>query len=91
MTEVLSGITAKLLCLCLYCQVRLFPQDKLPIQYSAKIDRAKGTWTGTAIIPVDYFPPRVGKINAHAIHGSGVNRVYESLYPAPADAKTPDL
>lgn len=66
-------------------------QDKLPIEYTATIDRAKGSWTGTAKIPIDYFPPGVHKINAYAIHGSGINRMYESLYPASADAKSPDL
>lgn len=66
-------------------------QDKLPIEYTATIDRAKGSWTGTAKIPIDYFPPGVQKINAYAIHGSGINRRYESLYPASADAENPDL
>lgn len=66
-------------------------QDKLPIEYTAVIDQAKGSWTGTAKIPIDYFPPGVQKINAYAIHGSGINRKYESLYPASADAKDPDL
>lgn len=63
----------------------------MPIEYTATIDRAKNTWTGTAKIPIDYFPPEVHKINAYAIHGSGVNRRYESLYPASADVKNPDL
>ncbi|XP_020606518.1 uncharacterized protein LOC110045264 [Orbicella faveolata] len=66
-------------------------KDKLPIEYTATIDRANGSWTGTAKIPIDYFPPGVHKINAYAIHGSGINRRYESLYPAPADAKSPDF
>lgn len=66
-------------------------QDKLPIEYTATIDQANGSWTGTAKIPMDYFPPGVHKINAYAIHGSGINRRYESLYPASADAKNPDL
>ena len=55
------------------------------------IDRAKASWTGTTKIPIDYFPPGVHKINAYAIHGSDINRTYESLYPASADAKKPDL
>lgn len=66
-------------------------QDKMPIEYTAKIDRTKNTWNGTAIIPIDYLPPHVGRINAYAIHGSGVNRRYESLYPASADVSDPDL
>jgi len=65
--------------------------DKLPIKYTATIDRANNTWTGTAIIPIDYFPPDVSKINAYAIHGSGVNRRYESLYPASSDVSNPDF
>jgi len=40
-------------------------------------------WHGEAIIPEEYFPPRVTKFNAYAIHGSGLNRTYESLYPTP--------
>lgn len=66
-------------------------QDKVPIEYTAKIDRTKNTWNGTATIPIDYLPPHVGRINAYAIHGSGVNRRYESLYPASADVSDPDL
>lgn len=65
--------------------------DKMPINYTAKIDRANNTWTGTAKIPIDYFPPDVEKINAYAIHGSGVNRRYESLYPASASVSNPDF
>lgn len=65
--------------------------DKVPIEYTAKIDRTKNTWNGTAIIPIDYLPPHVGRINAYAIHGSGVNRRYESLYPASADVSDPDF
>jgi len=66
-------------------------QDKVPIEYTAQIDRIKNTWNGTATIPMDYLPPHVGRINAYAIHGSGVNRRYESLYPASADVSNPDL
>jgi len=66
-------------------------KDKLPIEYTATIDRASGSWTGTAKIPIDYFPPGVHKINAYAIHGSGITRRHESLYPAPANAKNPDF
>ncbi|XP_022792991.1 uncharacterized protein LOC111332003 isoform X2 [Stylophora pistillata] len=65
--------------------------DKLPINYTATIDRAKNTWNGTADIPIDYFPPGVRKINAYAIHGSGNQRKYESLYPASADVINPDF
>ena len=34
---------------------------------------------------------QVTKFNAYAMHGTGEGRVYESLYPAPADAPNPDL
>ena len=49
------------------------------------------TWSGNAIIPLDYFPPDVNKINAYAIHGSGSNRQYEALYPANETFQRPDL
>jgi hypothetical protein len=39
------------------------------------------TWSGKAIIPEEYFPFKVSKWNAYAIHGRDGNRVYESLYP----------
>ncbi|XP_068699499.1 uncharacterized protein [Montipora foliosa] len=65
--------------------------DKVHIEYSAIIDRENNSWTGTAKIPIDYFPPDVSKINAYAIHGSGVNRRYESLYPASSDVSNPDF
>ena len=46
-------------------------------------DHSKGTWTGTARIPLDYFPPGVTKFNAYSIHGTEPNRVYEALFPVP--------
>lgn len=49
------------------------------------------TWKGTAVIPLEYFPPDVTKINAYAIHGSGDERQYEALYPASEEFYTPDL
>lgn len=80
-------------CYCLNEKITSFNlfQDKVPIEYTAQIDRTKNTWNGTATIPMDYLPPHVGRINAYAIHGSGVNRRYESLYPASADVSNPDL
>lgn len=65
--------------------------DKMPIEYTAQIDRTKNTWNGIATIPMDYLPPHVGRINAYAIHGSGLNRRYESLYPASANVSNPDF
>ena len=66
-------------------------QDKLDLNYTAEINDATKTWKGTAIIPLDYFPPDVTKINAYAIHGSGDGRQYEALYPGSKDFQTPDL
>jgi len=66
-------------------------QDKLDLNYTAEIDDATKTWKGSAIIPLEYFPPEVTKINAYAIHGSGNGRQYEALYPASKDFHTPDL
>lgn len=54
----------------------------LPVEYEAKI--TGNTWHGTAKIPAAYFPPSVYLFNAYAIHGSGDDRVYESLYPVPS-------
>ncbi len=51
-----------------------------------------GRWRGEAIIPANYFPPKVNRFNAYAIHGSGEKRKYESLYPAPKGKyDSPDL
>ena len=58
---------------------------------SAKIDKEKRTWTGSALIPLEYFPPCVVKANAFAIHGSNEERQYEALYPADDHFPTPDL
>lgn len=43
------------------------------------------TWNGTTLIPWDYFPPGVDKMNLYAIHGSGLGRTYEALYPIPQE------
>nr|XP_034968499.1 UPF0462 protein C4orf33 homolog isoform X1 [Zootoca vivipara] len=55
----------------------------LPLTFKADING--GIWNGTAIIPWDYFPPGVDKMNSYAIHGSGVGRMYEALYPIPQE------
>ena len=59
-------------------------RHSLPIVYSA--NRSTDRWTGKAVIDKDYLPPNITKLNAYAIHGSGENRVYEALYPAPKGA-----
>lgn len=51
----------------------------LPVEYVARI--SGNSWHGVAKIPASYFPPSVYLFNAYAIHGSGDDRVYESLYP----------
>ncbi|WAR30450.1 CD033-like protein [Mya arenaria] len=64
--------------------------DQLPINYHASI--TGNTWRGVAHIPLEYFPPKVSKFNAYAIHGSGNGRTYESLYPVPTGKYTdPDF
>ncbi|KAL5012130.1 hypothetical protein ScPMuIL_010681 [Solemya velum] len=65
-------------------------KDALPLTFTAEVKGSE--WRGQAIIPAGYFPPNVVKFNAYAIHGSGEDRVYEALYPAPADLFTdPDF
>ncbi|KAL3880799.1 hypothetical protein ACJMK2_033009 [Sinanodonta woodiana] len=56
-------------------------KDKLPLKFSSSIHG--DVWSGEADIPVEYFPPKVSKFNAYAIHGSDTSRQYEALYPVP--------
>ena len=53
-----------------------------------QVSRSNGRWQGEAIIPIDYLPSRVTKMNAYAIHGVESNRVYEALYPVPTGSAT---
>jgi len=55
-------------------------KHSLPMKYQAKIDHTQGTWTGTAIIPGSYFPPKVTKFNGYAIHEVGDKRRYEAVF-----------
>jgi len=55
-------------------------KHSLPLHYTAVIDRGAKSWTGTARIPVSYFPPNFSLFNAFAIHGTREDRVYEALY-----------
>lgn len=69
---------------------------RVTIRHSLFIDvitnRTSNTWEGRAVIPVDYLPPNVTKMNAYAIHGPEDNRIYESLYPVPFNSTSgPDL
>ncbi|XP_047491907.1 uncharacterized protein LOC125041149 isoform X2 [Penaeus chinensis] len=59
-------------------------KHSMPLDYIAQVPTTTdGKWTGSALIPPEYFPPNVTRINAYAIHGTGKDRVYESLFPAP--------
>ncbi|XP_001630711.3 UPF0462 protein C4orf33 homolog [Nematostella vectensis] len=66
-------------------------KDKLPLQFTAVKDSRASRWTGSATIPLEYFPPGVCKMNAYAIHGSAESRQYEALYPASKDFPAPDF
>ncbi|XP_077333031.1 UPF0462 protein C4orf33 homolog [Lithobates pipiens] len=61
---------------------------ELPLEFSADVTSDWGKWQGTALIPWSYFPPGVDMMNSYAIHGSGIGRVYESLYPIPPEEIT---
>ncbi|XP_037796591.1 uncharacterized protein LOC119591909 isoform X2 [Penaeus monodon] len=59
-------------------------KHSMPLDYIAQVPTTTdGKWTGSALIPPEYFPPNVTRINAYAIHGTDKDRVYESLFPAP--------
>ncbi|XP_072261926.1 UPF0462 protein C4orf33 homolog isoform X2 [Pyxicephalus adspersus] len=60
-------------------------KKELPLEFSADFKSVWGKWHGTALIPWSYFPPGVDMMNSYAIHGSGIGRVYESLYPIPPE------
>ncbi|KAK2193054.1 hypothetical protein NP493_17g00019 [Ridgeia piscesae] len=65
-------------------------KDELPLKFKVTTDGNK--WQGEAVIPSDYFPPKVSKFNAYAIHGEGEGRVYEALNPVPNGAySNPDF
>ncbi|XP_073428194.1 UPF0462 protein C4orf33 homolog isoform X5 [Dendrobates tinctorius] len=56
---------------------------ELPLEFAADTTSDWGKWRGTTLIPWSYFPPGVNMMNSYAIHGAGIGRVYESLYPIP--------
>ncbi|XP_073497755.1 UPF0462 protein C4orf33 homolog [Phyllobates terribilis] len=58
-------------------------KTELPLEFVADTTSEWGKWHGTALIPWSYFPPGVNMMNSYAIHGAGIGRVYESLYPIP--------
>ena len=51
--------------------------------------RQENLWQGTAIVPVEYLPARVTKMNIFAYHGTGENRITEALYPFPSGSSAP--
>ena len=66
-------------------------RHSLPLQFTVENRNTDG-WRGRAIIPLDYLPPRVTRMNAYAIHGSDSCRIYEALYPTPTGMfPNPDL
>jgi len=59
-------------------------KHSLALVYEAEI---KGDmWKGVARIPKTYFPDNFDVWNAYAIHGTGDDKVYKSLFPVPGDA-----
>ncbi|KAM4708127.1 UPF0462 protein C4orf33 homolog isoform 1-T1 [Discoglossus pictus] len=60
-------------------------KKELELQFTADITSNWGKWHGSALIPWSYFPPDVDMMNSYAIHGSGIGRVYEALYPIPPE------
>ncbi|KAK4291429.1 hypothetical protein Pmani_035741, partial [Petrolisthes manimaculis] len=68
---------------------RVTIRHSLPLTVTTQ--RTADTWTGRANIPVSYLPETVTKFNAYAIHGSGSERVYQSLYPADHNTTAPDF
>ncbi|XP_075716565.1 UPF0462 protein C4orf33 homolog isoform X4 [Rhinoderma darwinii] len=66
----------------LLSQRRHIWKDCLPLSFQSSI--TEETWKGRALLPWEYFPPSVDRFNAFAIHGSGLKRTYEALYPIPA-------
>ncbi|XP_067153830.1 UPF0462 protein C4orf33 homolog isoform X1 [Apteryx mantelli] len=56
-------------------------KEKLPLEF--EVTRMENKWEGKACLPWNYFPPCIDKFNAFAIHGSGVERKFEALYPVP--------
>ncbi|XP_069098240.1 UPF0462 protein C4orf33 homolog isoform X2 [Pleurodeles waltl] len=63
----------------------LWDYEELDLSFEADTTSNWGRWTGRALIPWTYFPPDVDMMNSYAIHGSGIGRTYESLYPIPSD------
>ncbi|KAM4708130.1 UPF0462 protein C4orf33 homolog isoform 2-T2 [Discoglossus pictus] len=65
----------------LLSQRRHIWKESLPLHL--QVSRTDMRWSGSALLPWDYFPSSVDKFNAYAIHGSELKRTYEALYPIP--------
>jgi len=57
-------------------------KHSLPLRYEWNIlkEESPAKWKATAYIPETYLPPKVTRVNGYAIHGTGDNRVYETVY-----------
>ncbi|CAC5383331.1 UPF0462 protein C4orf33 homolog [Mytilus coruscus] len=51
---------------------------EMPIEYTTTKEETR--WSGKAIIPGSYLPPKVTKWNVYAMHGTGETRHFESLH-----------
>ena len=47
---------------------------------------AGGVWKGRAIVPAQWLPPGLRRVNAYAIHGAGSHRRYLACFPVPGAA-----
>lgn len=52
---------------------------------------SQNRWIGRVNVPRAHFPSHVDRFNAYGIHGQGINRTYEALFPAPRDSPKPDF
>ncbi|XP_072171346.1 UPF0462 protein C4orf33 homolog [Diadema setosum] len=57
-------------------------KEGLPLEFVALIQDDRSLWRGSAKLPAAYLPGGLRRFNAYAIHGTGAEREYESLYPA---------
>ncbi|XP_041435511.1 UPF0462 protein C4orf33 homolog isoform X1 [Xenopus laevis] len=60
-------------------------KKELELKFNVDTTSDWGKWYGSALIPWSYFPPNVNMMNSYAIHGSGIGRTYEALYPIPPE------
>ncbi|KAI1304186.1 UPF0462 protein C4orf33 -like protein [Halotydeus destructor] len=59
-------------------------KHSIPVDYQVTSRQVGGQWTGTAVIPLDYLPPNLIKINSYAIHGLNETREYMAFNPVPS-------